>query len=72
MHTLELEIQLSLSLAQHFLFETHCFKLNPSIARISFFFSLYSIVRYSSPVYEANIRVTKYHQRIIFTIYIEI
>ncbi len=26
MHTLELEIQLSISLAKHFLFETHYFK----------------------------------------------
>jgi hypothetical protein len=69
-HTLELEIQLSLSLAQHFLFGTHCFELNPSIARISFFlfFLLYNIVRSSSPVYEANIHVTKYHQNSLFTI----
>jgi hypothetical protein len=38
-HTLELEHKLSLSLAQHFLFETHCFKLNPvAHAFLSFFF----------------------------------
>jgi hypothetical protein len=63
-HTLELKIHdLSLSLAQHFLFETHCFKLNPDNARISFF--LFLAVQHRSfiePVYEANIPVTKYHQ----------
>jgi hypothetical protein len=64
--------ELSLSLAQHFLFENHCFKLNPNIAFLSFFFSLYNIVRSSSPVYKANIYVTKYHQNFFLQLYIEI
>ncbi len=60
------------------------FSLRPTVlnqtpvshAFLSFFFlavqQLYNIVHFSSPVYEANILVTKYHQIILFTIYIEI
>jgi hypothetical protein len=73
-HTLELKIHdLSLSLAQHFLFETHCFKLNPSIARISFFlFSLYSMDRYSSPIYEAIFSWLNITKKLFYIFYIEI
>jgi hypothetical protein len=41
--------ELSLSLSQNVPFETHCFKLNPDIARISFFpFSRCTTLDYSN------------------------
>jgi hypothetical protein len=39
-HTLELEHKLSLSLAQHFLFQTIVLQMKPGVARISFFLFL--------------------------------
>jgi hypothetical protein len=50
-----------------------CFKLNPVLhVFLSFFFSLYNIVRSSSPFYKANIYVTKYHQNFFLQFYIKI